>query len=121
MQDSDLAFQSLVEAAWRLNPQVRLHWRHLGDAWVVFEVLSGLTHHLAHLPAAVLMGFEPGLPLTWRDLLAHLRDEFGIAFDTPAQASLHAMLDQFVALGLILPCAAVPITPATRPGTHAAV
>lgn len=121
MQDSPRDIQSEATAGWQLNPQVRLHWRHLGDAWVVFEVLSGLTHHLEHVCAAVLMCFEPGLPLSWPGLLQQLSGEFGISRDSAGQASLQAMVDQFAALGLIVRCAAPQAITPLLAGAHAAV
>ena len=100
-------------AAWRLNPKICLHWRHLDGSWVVFEVLAGETHQLTHTAAAVLMCFEPGQALTLPALLGALRSDFELllppAVDRAVDNTLAghpaiaAALDQFITLGLIVP------------------
>lgn len=111
-------------SSWRLNPKVNLHWRHLDDSWVVFEVLSGETHQLDHSTAAVLMCFEPGQALTAPQLLGALRSDFSMLLPhaNSGQAdralaghpAIAAALDQFIALGLIIQ---VPL----RLPTHAVI
>lgn len=106
-----------TDAIWRLNPRVRLCWRRIAGEWVVFEQLSGQTHKLDDLCAAVLMCHEPLVPLGWPDLIHTLEAEFD--FDTTADLApqLLAATHQLAATGLLIP-ASLATTPAP---THAAV
>lgn len=117
MNDGATLVDGTDPPAWRLNPRVRLHWRHLGDAWVLFELLSGQTHQIDNLTAAVLMCFEPGQPLNAPQVLAQLQDEFGMVTQA---ASVQSVLGQFAALGLIVPGAASVLPPATTADTMSA-
>lgn len=100
--------------ALRLNPKVQLHWRPLDGDWVVFEVLSGQTHHLDNVTAAILMCYESGDALALPVLLARLQSEFGLDFGAQPSTPVLAAVHQFSALGLI-----VPVRPAMA--LHAAV
>ncbi len=91
-----------------------MHWRPLEDEWVLFEVLSGQTHKMDCVTASVLMGFESGAPLTLQQLLASLQTDLGLVFDAGTTSPVPSAIDQFAALGLIVPA------PAPEP-LHAAV
>lgn len=104
-------------APWRLNPKITLRWRQLGQAWVVFETLSGQTHQLDNVAAAVLMCYEPGQALTLQQVLAGLQADFGLDVSAggPAGPSVVAtVVGQFKALGLI-------VSPSMSARLHAAV
>lgn len=88
--------------AWQLNPAIQLHWRLLGDEWLLFEALSGQTHHLGSLHAAVLMAFEGGMKLSMVDLVEHLSAHFGLTIDAAATESLESVVQQFAVLGLLV-------------------
>lgn len=90
----------------RLNPLVELHWRQFGDDWVVFEALSGQTHQMAGVTAAVLMCYETGPPLSTAALMADLCADFGITLDAAQAVPVLAVVDQLAALGLIIPITA---------------
>jgi PqqD family protein of HPr-rel-A system len=91
------------EGAWCLNPRVQLHWRHLSGEWLVFEVLSGQTHHLDPVAAAVLTCFETGEALTRQDLTERLDTDYGAALSsTQMEAALSAHA-QWAGLGILVP------------------
>ncbi len=92
-----------VLAVFRLNPLVQLHWRDFDGDWVLFEALSGQTHQLDAVTAAVLMCFESGASLSRPDLLATLAIDFGITMPATEAAPIWAVLDQLAALGLVIP------------------
>ena len=85
---------------WALNPCVQLHWRLIDSEWLLYEDLSGGTHSVDHLSAAVLTCFESGTVLDLHELLAQLAADLAIDV-TPDQAG--TVLQQFQALGLLLP------------------
>lgn len=104
-----------IDAVWRLNPRIRLCWRRIVDQWVVFEELSGQTHKLDDLSAAVLMCHEPMDPLGWPDLAHRLEAEFECDVKAELAPLLLAATHQLAAIGLLIP-ASLAATPA-----HAAV
>ncbi|MES2714886.1 MAG: HPr-rel-A system PqqD family peptide chaperone [Pseudomonadota bacterium] len=96
--------------AWVLNPSVVMHWRLIDGEWLVYEALSGATHMIDHLSAAVLTCFESRATLSMHELLALLATDLALEV-TAAQAG--TVLQQWCALDMLLP--------ATRPAPmHAA-
>ena len=102
MTNSSLTVTS-GQAAYKLNPLIQLHWRQLDDDWVVFEVLSGQTHQIDKVTAAVLMSFEEGTALSSVELLVLLAREFNVIVDNASAAPISSVLDRLAALGLIAP------------------
>ena len=102
MTDSSLTAAS-EQTAYILNPLIQLHWRQLDDDWVVFEVLSGQTHQIDKVTAAVLMSFEAGTALSSVELLVLLAREFNVIVDNASAAPIASVLDRLSALGLIQP------------------
>lgn len=96
----------LARPAHQLNPLVQLHWRQFDDDWVLFEALSGQTHQMAGVTAAVLMCYETASSLSSAALLAALARDFDIAVEARQAVSLLAVVDQLAALGLVIPVAA---------------
>ena len=96
----------LARPAHQLNPLVQLHWRQLDDDWVLFEALSGQTHQMTGVAAAVLMCYETGPSLSSAALLTALAHDFDIAVDATQAGPVLAVVDQLAALGLITPVAA---------------
>lgn len=94
-----------MTAVHQLNSIVQLHWRQFNDDWVLFEALSGQTHHMAGLTAALLMCYENGLPLSLDALLTALNVDFDITCNATQAAPVLAVVDQLSALGLIVPVA----------------
>jgi len=85
---------------WILNPRLQLHWRLIDGAWLLYEDLSGGTHIMDHLSAAVLNCFESRITFAMPDLLGELA--VNLALDvTAAQAT--SVVQQLCALGLLLP------------------
>lgn len=91
---------------YRLNPLVELCWRQFGDDLVVFEALSGQTHRMTSMTAAVLMCYEAGLPLSTAALTTDLSADFGITLNAVQVVPLLAVIEQLAALGLINPVTA---------------
>lgn len=87
----------------QLNPLIQLYWRQFDDYWVLFEALSGQTHQMSSVTAAVLMCYEAGPPLSTAALLAALGADFGISIDATQAAQILVVVDQLAALGLIIP------------------
>lgn len=102
MTDSSLT-AAPGQAAFKLNPLIQLHWRQFDGDWVVFEVLSGQTHQIDKVTAAVLMSFEAGKALSFTELLVVLAREFKIIVDDAGAAPIVSVLDRLSALGLIQP------------------
>lgn len=109
MTDASLTV-ALRQAVYKLNPLIQLHWRQLDDDWLVFEVLSGQTHQIDKVTAAVLMSFEASTALSFAELLVVLAHEFGVTVDGAGAPPIASVLDRLAALGLI-----------TAPTLHAAV
>ena len=91
------------QAAYNLNPLIQLHWRQIDDDWLIFEVLSGQTHLIDKLTAAVLMCFEASTVLSFAELLLVLAREFDITVDDAGAPPIASVLDRLAALGLITP------------------
>lgn len=89
----------------QLNPLVQLHWRQFDDDWVLFEALSGQTHQMAGVTAAVLMCYETASSLSSAALLAALARDFDIVVEARQADPLLAVVDQLAAIGLITPVA----------------
>ncbi len=89
--------------AYRLNPRVQLHWRQFGNDWILFEALSGQTHQMSRVTAAVLMCYETGHALTENDLQVMLRLDFEIVMTASQTALPGAITDQLQLLGLLIP------------------
>ncbi|MFZ2295022.1 MAG: HPr-rel-A system PqqD family peptide chaperone [Polaromonas sp.] len=87
----------------QLNPLIQLYWRQFDEYWVLFEALSGQTHQMSSVTAAVLMCYEASPPRSTAALLAALVSDFGIAVDVTQAAQVLAVVDQLAALGLIVP------------------
>lgn len=87
----------------RLNPLIQLYWRQFDEHWVLFEALSGQTHQMSSVTAAVLMCYEASPPLSSAALLAALGSDFGLVVDVTQAAQVLAVVDQLSALGLIVP------------------
>ena len=102
MIDSSLT-PALRQAVYKLNPLIQLHWRQLDDDWLIFEVLSGQTHQIDKLTAAVLMCFEGSTALSFAELLVVLAREFDITVDDAGAPPIASVLDRLSALGLITP------------------
>ena len=102
MTDSSLTV-ALRQAAYKLNPLIQLHWRQLDGDWLIFEVLSGQTHQIDKVTAAVLMCFEASTALSFAELLLVLAHEFGITVDDAGAPPIASVLDRLAALGLITP------------------
>ena len=102
MTDSSLT-AALRQAVYKLNPLTQLHWRQLDGDWLIFEVLSGQTHQIDKVTAAVLMSFEAGEALSFAELLLVLGDEFSVIVDGAGAAPIASVLDRLSALGLIQP------------------
>lgn len=94
---------ALQRFAYELNPLIQLHWRQLDDEWLVFEVLSGQTHQIDKVTAAVLMCFEAGTALSFAELLVELAHEFRITADDAGALPIASVVDRLAALGLITP------------------
>ena len=86
----------------RINPLINLHWRHFDDEWVVFESLSGQTHQLSSLSAAVLMCFEPGLALSASALITTLKTDFHLSMDESQMLAIEFVVHELVALGIVV-------------------
>jgi PqqD family protein of HPr-rel-A system len=84
----------------RLNPLSELSWRCLDDEWVVFDAGSGQTHQLDAVRAAVLTTIESE-PVAPHELLPRLQAEFGFSAGTELAKSIDAMLEEFIAIGLL--------------------
>ena len=91
------------QAAYKLNPLIQLHWRLFDEDWLIFEVLSGQTHQIDKVTAAVLMSFEAGKVLSFSELIGVLAREFNIIVDNAGAAPIASVLDRLCALGLIQP------------------
>ena len=102
MTDGSLTV-ALQQAVYKLNPLIQLHWRQLDDDWLIFEVLSGQTHQVDKVTAAVLMCFEAGTALSFAELLVVLAREFGIIVDDEDALPIASVVDRLAALGLITP------------------
>lgn len=86
----------------RINPLVKLHWRQFDDDWVVFESLSGQTHQMVPMSAAILMSFESGLPLSIPALITTLETDFNFAVDEFQAPAIALVVGQLVALGIVV-------------------
>ena len=102
MTDSSLTV-ALRQAAYKLNPLIQLHWRQLDDDWLIFEVLSGQTHQIDKVTAAVLMCFEASTALSFAELLVVLAREFDITVADAGASVIASVVDRLAALGLITP------------------
>lgn len=72
----------------------------------MFEVLSGQTHHLDSVAAAVLTCFETGEALTQQDLAERLDTDYGDVLTEAQVAAAMAAHGQWVALGVLVPATA---------------
>lgn len=84
---------------WALRPKLALHWRHIDGEWLVYEDLSGATHMIDTVSAAVLTCFEASADLAMTDLLALLATDLALSIP-PDQAA--TAVQQFAALGLLV-------------------
>lgn len=86
----------------RINPLIKLHWRQFDDDWVVFESLSGQTHQMVPLTAAILMSFESGLPLSIPELITTLETDFDFEVDEFQIPAITLVVGQLAALGIVV-------------------
>jgi PqqD family protein of HPr-rel-A system len=84
----------------RLNPLSELSWRCFDDEWAVFDAGSGQTHQLDAVRAAVLTTIESS-PVAAQELRARLQAEFGFSANAELSNSIDAMLQEFIAIGLV--------------------
>ena len=99
---------------WTLHPLASLHWRQFEGDWLVYDDLSGDTHMMDTLGAAVLTCLEPRVPLAMTDLLAQLHTDFAIEADA---ARVTPIVLQLRALGLLVQESSFP---ADHTALHAA-
>jgi PqqD family protein of HPr-rel-A system len=89
---------------WRLNRRSSLHWRRLGDDWVVFDSGSGDTHQLDAVSAAALTSFETD-DFDLDGLTGLISAELDLPVGETLSHKLAALVEQLGALGLIEPIA----------------
>ncbi|MFQ5783567.1 MAG: HPr-rel-A system PqqD family peptide chaperone [Alphaproteobacteria bacterium] len=89
-------------ARWRLPEGVRLVWRAWDDEFVVFNTLSGQTHLLDGVSAAILDALERG-PATVDELSRRLAERFDLAIDEALRSRITTICGRFDNLGLADP------------------
>jgi PqqD family protein of HPr-rel-A system len=95
----------MASGRWRINRRTHLHWRRLGDDWVVFDDGSGDTHQLDAISAAALMCFEAE-PHDLESLIAILAGEFRLPLGDALSRKTDGLIAQLGRLGLIEPASA---------------
>ena len=85
---------------WQVNCHSHLHWRQLGEDWVVFDAGSGDTHQLDAVSAAALMCFESE-PNDLSGVIAVLANELGLPIDEHLSNKFELLLEQLSSLELI--------------------
>lgn len=90
---------------WALCPNLAFSWRQIDGEWLVYEDLSGATHLIDAVSAAVLTCFETCANLSMTELRASLSADLGL--DIPNEQAATAV-QQYLALGLLLPANGPP-------------
>ena len=83
----------------RVNPAVRLHWRHWDCDWVVFDETSGNTHAMGELAACALLCLDEGA-MHVEALVAQVATATSLPPET-IRAGLQDEVAQLVRLALI--------------------
>lgn len=87
---------------YRINPLVDLHWRLLGDDWVLFESLSGQTHQINEVVAAIILSFDSGQSLSLHALTSKLQDDFNLALIENQTVDILLFINQLMSIGLMI-------------------
>lgn len=86
-------------------PNLLFRWRQIDGEWLVYEDLSGATHLIDPVSAAVLTCFETGVELSMAELLSLLSADLALSIPSDQAA---VAVQQFLALGLLLPTNGLP-------------
>jgi PqqD family protein of HPr-rel-A system len=91
-----------VDAAWRLNPLIELHWRDWGDDSVVLEARSGQLFQFDPLRAAMMACFEEG-PRLVAEVADALAADLGSTADDEFRETVANAVQEFHRLGWLEP------------------
>ena|SRR5215470_9553839 len=90
------------ETVWAVPAENTLAWRVWDDEFLVYNTVSGQTHHLNLLAGEALRSLEAE-PGSARALVCRLAHQFEIAEDSPPLQMIERLIREFDELGLIVP------------------
>lgn len=85
---------------WSSPTDGRFHWRQWDGEYVVYDAISGDTHRLNELGAAVLHASTDG-PVSVEHLLGRVSRELSLPADESLRRALTTLLEEFEQLGLV--------------------
>jgi PqqD family protein of HPr-rel-A system len=94
------AHKSPYDERWCLRTNINLRWENWGDQWWLFQGVSGETHSLNPLGAAILTHLQ-SKPSDLDQLCEHLSMELDFAPNENIRAQVASTLARFDELGLI--------------------